>query len=109
MLAAMMSATVVVEPEELLTDELPEPVPVRYRDPRNGRPTVAKICPSCSRRFAGLVDPDCIICQGRGLLLLGAAAVEQHGAEQVSLAVEIVLEKLARHSLAEPQTPLSTS
>ncbi len=36
------------------------PTPVSFRDPRNGRPTVAKSCPSCSRRFAGVVDDDCI-------------------------------------------------
>lgn len=78
-------------------------------DPRNGRPTVARSCPSCSRRFAAVVDPQCLICDGSGLLVLGAGAVELHGAEATSLAIEAILEKSARHSLAEAHTPFATS
>ena len=51
-----------------------------------------RTCPACARRYAGLVAPDCPICQGLGVLSLGAAATATHTPAAVSRAIELYLE-----------------
>ncbi|ASR78098.1 hypothetical protein SEA_TIMINATOR_69 [Arthrobacter phage Timinator] len=53
-------------------------------------------CPACTKRQAQLVDPKCPICQGRGVLQLGPAALAHNDAVVVSQAVAIALEAEAR-------------
>ncbi|SDO48532.1 hypothetical protein SAMN04515671_1090 [Nakamurella panacisegetis] len=78
-------------------------------DSRTGRPTVARLCPSCVRRFARIVRDDCPICAGTGMLVLGSTPVELHGQSVVSLAIGIALEAQARHDLAQPDMDLGAA
>lgn len=61
-----------------------------------------RVCPACQRRWSGVVDPECPICSGAGVLFLGAASLARHGVEVTSRAVEYALEAAARNALAEP-------
>lgn len=56
----------------------------------------ARTCPACQTRHAGLVDPDCVVCSGAGVLQLGAAALSIYEPEVVAQAVAIALEAVAR-------------
>ncbi|RIJ76595.1 hypothetical protein D1871_11010 [Nakamurella silvestris] len=58
------------------------------------------MCPACARRLTMLVEDDCPICGGTGVLALGAAGLARHPAEVASRAIEIALEGIAKESLA---------
>lgn len=58
--------------------------------------TPRRLCPACSRRYAQLVAPDCPVCQGLGVLNLGAAALAHYAAAPIARAVELYLEAHAR-------------
>lgn len=58
--------------------------------------TARRTCPACSRRYAGLVEHDCPVCSGVGVMALGAAALHRHPAAAVSRSVELYLEGAAR-------------
>lgn len=60
-----------------------------------------RTCPACSRRYAGLIAPDCPVCQGLGVLTLGAAALHHFEPAAVARAVELYLEAKARQSRQE--------
>lgn len=64
-----------------------------------GRVRQARVCPACARDWVGLVRDDCPVCQGEGRLALGRGAMEKHGPEVASLAVEEALETRARMDL----------
>lgn len=51
-----------------------------------------RVCPACQRRYAGLIAPDCIICQGAGVLTLGAAALHHYDPAPIARAIELYLE-----------------
>lgn len=57
-----------------------------------------RLCPACARRWSGLVDPQCPVCAGSGVLVVTRGATGQYGAEAASLAVEVALEGQARWS-----------
>lgn len=63
-------------------------------------PAARRTCPACARRYAGLIDPDCPICQGTGALSLGAAALAQTTPPAAARAVELFLEASARRARA---------
>jgi hypothetical protein len=63
--------------------------------------TPRRICPACSRRYAQLVDADCPICKGLGVLNLGAAALHHYDPAPVARAIEFYLESKARRTRAE--------
>lgn len=56
----------------------------------------ARTCPACQRRYAGLVDPECVICQGAGVLRLGPAALHKNEPAVVARAIEGYLEAYLR-------------
>ena len=56
----------------------------------------SRTCPACQRRYAGLIDPECVICGGRGVLGLGAAALHKQEPPAVARAIEVYLEAAAR-------------
>jgi hypothetical protein len=60
-----------------------------------------RTCPACSRRYAGLIAPDCPICQGLGVLTLGAAALHHFEPAAIARAIELYLEAKARQSRHE--------
>lgn len=60
-----------------------------------------RTCPACSRRYAGLIAPDCPVCQGLGVLTLGAGALHHFEPAAVARAVELYLEAKARQSRQE--------
>lgn len=60
-----------------------------------------RTCPACSRRYAGLIAPDCPVCQGLGVLTLGAAALHHYEPAAVARAVELYLEAKARQTRHE--------
>lgn len=55
-----------------------------------------RTCPACSRRYAGLIAPDCPICQGLGTLALGAAALAHYDTAAVARAIDLYLEHHAQ-------------
>lgn len=55
-----------------------------------------RTCPACARRYAGLIEPDCPVCTGTGVLGLGAAALATIPPGAVARAVELYLEVSAR-------------
>lgn len=63
--------------------------------------TPRRTCPACSRRYAGLVTPDCPVCQGLGVLNLGAAALHHYDPAPIARAVELYLETQARRTRHE--------
>lgn len=63
-----------------------------------GRPR--RTCPACARRYAGLVDPECPICHGLGVLTLGAGALHHYDPPAVARSVELYLEHAAQHARA---------
>jgi hypothetical protein len=56
----------------------------------------ARTCPACQRRYAGLVDPDCVICRGAGVLRLGHAGLHKNDPAVVARAIEGYLEAYLR-------------
>lgn len=60
-----------------------------------------RVCPACARRYAGLIESACVICQGLGVLALGAAALAHYEPAAVSRAVELYLEARAQRTQAE--------
>lgn len=58
--------------------------------------SVRRICPACAIRYGQLVNPDCLICGGAGLVTLGPAALSIHTPEVVAMAVTLALEAVAR-------------
>lgn len=60
-----------------------------------------RTCPVCPRRYAGLVDADCPVCQGVGVLALGAAALYRADAAAVARAVEFYLEAATREAAGQ--------
>lgn len=57
-----------------------------------------RICPACTHRKNQLVEADCIVCQGRGVLHLGAGALTLYTADVVAEAVLLALEAKAREA-----------
>lgn len=57
-----------------------------------------RTCPACSRRYAGLVADECPVCQGLGVLALGAAALHHYEAPAVARAAELYLEHAAQEA-----------
>lgn len=57
-----------------------------------------RICPACLTRRARLVDDACPVCDGAGVLSLGAAALTLSDPDVVSRAVSTVLEAVARRA-----------
>lgn len=55
-----------------------------------------RTCPACPRRYAGLVDVDCVVCDGVGVIALHPVALHRQDAAVVSRAVELYLEAAAR-------------
>lgn len=55
----------------------------------------ARLCPACVHRRARVVDPDCLVCGGAGILALGKAEALS-GPVEAAYAVAIVLEATAR-------------
>lgn len=55
-----------------------------------------RTCPACARRYAGLIAPDCPVCQGLGVLNLGAAALHHYEPAPIARAVELYLEATSR-------------
>lgn len=70
------------------------PAPARPAAPR-------RTCPACQRRYAGLVAPDCVVCQGLGVLTLGAAALHHYDPAPIARAIELYLETNARRTRTE--------
>jgi hypothetical protein len=66
-----------------------------------------RTCPACTRRYAGLIDPDCAVCSGLGVLGLGPAALHKDEPATVARAIEIYLE--ARSRDAAGKLPLGES
>ena len=67
-----------------------------------------RTCPACARRYAGLVDPQCLVCWGLGVVGLGTAALHVDEPATVARAIEIYLESKAResevsHPIGEPR------
>lgn len=87
--------------------QVQQPAPHQFIDPRNGRKTKARLCPSCIRRWDMIPIDDCLLCQGAGLMVLGATVVETRGADVASLAVEMALEKAARFAMSAPHINFS--
>lgn len=58
-------------------------------------------CPACRRRWTGLVADDCPVCSGEGRLPLARGAMEKHGAEVASMAVELGIETRSRNDLGQ--------
>jgi hypothetical protein len=55
-----------------------------------------RVCPLCVVREAGLVSPDCVVCDGYGTLELGARALGFFKPEVVSMTIALALEGQAR-------------
>jgi len=60
-----------------------------------------RTCPACSRRYGGLVDGTCPLCDGLGVLILGAAALTTQPAPVIARAVELYLEAHAHRYTSE--------
>lgn len=65
-----------------------------------------RTCPACARRYAGLVDPDCVVCDGVGVLALHPVALHRSDPAVIARAVELYLEAGARQAATgdEPAT-----
>lgn len=59
-----------------------------------------RTCPACSRRYAGLVAPDCPVCQGIGTLTLGPPILNALPPQAAARAIELRLEQVARQTQA---------
>ena len=71
----------------------------------DGRPKpTTRLCPGCARRDTMLIDPLCVICDGRGTLTLGKAALSMYYPDVVSEAIELALEAAARRALSSNPT-----
>ncbi len=55
----------------------------------------SRTCPLCQRRYAGLVEPTCVVCDGVGVVGLGAPALHKTAPEAVARSVEVYLESAA--------------
>ena len=55
-----------------------------------------RVCPLCVVREAGIVSPECVVCDGHGTLELGPRALEFFTPEVVSTAIHLALECQAR-------------
>lgn len=55
-----------------------------------------RICPACQHRHAQLVDPDCPVCDGSGVIRLGSGALSIYDPATVATAAAIALEASAR-------------
>lgn len=51
------------------------------------------LCPACQHQPQQLIDPDCIVCDGIGVLYLGDPALTLYPVEVVAEAVELTLEE----------------
>lgn len=58
-----------------------------------------RTCPACQRRYAGLVANDCPVCQGIGVLSLGAAALAHYEPAAVARAIDLYLENAAHQAI----------
>lgn len=59
-------------------------------------PAPRRTCPACARRYAGLIEPDCPVCSGVGVLQLGQAALAHYDTPAVARSVELYLEHHAQ-------------
>lgn len=57
-----------------------------------------RTCPTCPKRYAGLVDTQCPVCEGVGVVALGAAALERHEPAVVARTIELYLESASREA-----------
>lgn len=57
-----------------------------------------RTCPACQRRYAGLVDPDCPICEGVGVVALHPVALYRSDPVVVARAIELYLESTSREA-----------
>lgn len=55
-----------------------------------------RVCPLCTVREAGVVAPDCTVCDGYGTLELGTRAINYFTPQTVSTAIHLALECQAR-------------
>lgn len=55
-----------------------------------------RICPVCVHRQDGLIDANCLVCEGRGFLVLGSGALSLYPPGAVAEAVVLALEAVAR-------------
>jgi hypothetical protein len=60
-----------------------------------------RVCPVCSRRYAGLIAEDCPVCAGVGSIGLGAPALASAEPAAVARAVELYLEGKARQARSQ--------
>ena len=52
-----------------------------------------RVCPACSATVSGIVDEECAICNGSGILLLGPAALDIYDPPTVSRAVTLAFKE----------------
>lgn len=64
-----------------------------------------QICPACTHRENGIINLECIICDGVGIIHLGDAALTHYTPETIAEAISITLEAAAR--LGETETSLT--
>lgn len=55
-----------------------------------------RVCPACARRTSELIEPNCPVCEGTGVVELHPAAIQAYGAPAASEAVLVALEASAR-------------
>lgn len=65
----------------------------------------ARCCPACSKRHAQLIALACPVCEGSGVVTLGAAALALHDPATVARSVELAIEAESRR--IEEETTLS--
>lgn len=58
--------------------------------------TAKRLCPACSARLGQLIDNDCIICEGTGLITMGPAALAVCPPLTIAVAITLALESSAR-------------
>lgn len=55
-----------------------------------------RTCPACATRTAAVIDPECVVCEGHGTIILNDAALALYDPETVSEAIHLALEASAR-------------
>lgn len=70
------------------------------------RPGATRVCPGCARRDTMIVDPQCPICDGQGVLHL--APLVHYPDDVIAEAVEVALEAAAREVIARSPAAVLT-